>query len=56
MTKLPKRTKSQKIGVSAADLLSSVFVEFCLEINDNFVPVESEKLQVMIEEGELVLF
>jgi hypothetical protein len=38
MTKLPKRTKSQKIGVSAADLLSSVFVEFC-----NVIPVPQER-------------
>jgi hypothetical protein len=38
MTKLPKRTKSQKIGVSAADLLSSVFAEFC-----NVIPVPQER-------------
>jgi len=38
MTKLPKRTKSQKIGVSAADLLSSVFTEFC-----NVIPVPQER-------------
>jgi hypothetical protein len=38
MTKLPKRSKSQKIGVSAADLLSSVFVEFC-----NVIPVPQER-------------
>ncbi|MEQ8542297.1 MAG: DUF4365 domain-containing protein [Coleofasciculus sp. D1-CHI-01] len=37
MTKLPKRTKSQKIGVSAADLLRSVFVEFC-----NVIPVPQD--------------
>lgn len=34
MTKLPKRTKSQRIGASAAELLSSVFDEFC-----NVVPI-----------------
>jgi Domain of unknown function (DUF4365) len=38
MTKLPKRTKSQKIGASAADLLSSVFAEFC-----NVIPVPQER-------------
>jgi len=38
MTKLPKRTKSQKIGVSAADLLNSVFAEFC-----NVIPVPQER-------------
>jgi hypothetical protein len=38
MIKLPKRTKSQKIGVSAADLLSSVFAEFC-----NVIPVPQER-------------
>lgn len=38
MTKLPKRTKSQKIGVSAADLLSSVFADFC-----NVIPVPQER-------------
>ncbi|WP_397602057.1 chemotaxis protein CheX [Silvanigrella sp.] len=36
--------------------VACVFVEFCLEINDNYEPVEPEKLQVMIEEGELILF
>lgn len=29
MTKLPRRTKSQRIGVGAADLLSSTLSEFC---------------------------
>lgn len=29
MHKLPKRTKSQKIGVSAADIFSATFAEFC---------------------------
>lgn len=38
MTKLPKRTNSQRIGVSAADLLSSVFAEFC-----NIVPVPQDR-------------
>ena len=38
MTNLPKRTKSQKIGVSAADLLSSVFAEFC-----NVIPVPQDR-------------
>ncbi|MGB3534071.1 MAG: DUF4365 domain-containing protein [Microcoleaceae cyanobacterium] len=38
MTKLPKRTKSQRIGVSAAELLSSVFTKFC-----NIIPVPSDK-------------
>jgi len=38
MTKLPKRSKSQEIGVSAADLLSSVFTKFC-----NVIPVPQDK-------------
>jgi hypothetical protein len=38
MTKLPKRTKSQKIGASAADLLSLVFTEFC-----NVIPVPQDR-------------
>ena len=38
MTKLPKRTKSQKIGISAADLLSSVLTKFC-----NVIPVPQER-------------
>lgn len=38
MTNLPKRTKSQKIGVSAADLLSSVFAKFC-----NVIPVPQDR-------------
>ncbi|WP_199320494.1 DUF4365 domain-containing protein [Leptolyngbya sp. FACHB-261] len=38
MTKLPKRTKSQRIGVSAADLLSSVFAEFC-----NIIPIPQDR-------------
>ncbi|AFZ02663.1 DUF4365 domain-containing protein [Calothrix sp. PCC 6303] len=38
MTKLPKRTKSQKVGVSAADLLSYVFAEFC-----NVIPVPQDR-------------
>ncbi len=38
MTKLPKRTKSQKIGVSAADLLNLVFTEFC-----NVIPVPQDR-------------
>jgi hypothetical protein len=38
MTKLPKRTKSQRVGVSAADLLSSVFAEFC-----NIIPVPQDR-------------
>ncbi|WP_228053417.1 DUF4365 domain-containing protein [Nodosilinea sp. LEGE 07298] len=38
MSKLPKRSKSQKIGVSAADLLSSVFAEFC-----NVIPVPQDR-------------
>ena len=32
MTKLPRRTNSQKIGGSAADLLNSVFTNFCIVI------------------------
>ncbi|HLO84262.1 MAG TPA: DUF4365 domain-containing protein [Nostocaceae cyanobacterium] len=32
MNKLPKRTKSQRIGQSAADLLKSVFTKFCIVI------------------------
>lgn len=38
MTKLPKRTKSQRIGASAADLFSSVFAEFC-----NVIPVPQDR-------------
>ncbi|MBW4473639.1 MAG: DUF4365 domain-containing protein [Stenomitos rutilans HA7619-LM2] len=38
MTKLPKRSKSQKMGMSAADLLSSVFVEFY-----NVIPVPQDR-------------
>jgi hypothetical protein len=38
MTKLPKRTSSQKIGESAADLLSSVFTEIC-----NVIPVPQSR-------------
>ncbi|HYW19262.1 MAG TPA: DUF4365 domain-containing protein [Nodularia sp. (in: cyanobacteria)] len=38
MTKLPKRTKSQRIGANAADFLSSVFTEFC-----NVIPVHQER-------------
>jgi hypothetical protein len=32
MTKLPKRTNSQRIGQSAAELLKSVFTKFCIVI------------------------
>lgn len=32
------------------------FVEFCLELNDNYEPVAPDKLQVVVEEGELILF
>lgn len=38
MTNLPKRTKSQKTGISAADLLNSVLSEFC-----NIIPVPQER-------------
>jgi hypothetical protein len=38
MKKLPKRSRSQKIGVSAADLLSSVFAKFC-----NVIPVPQDR-------------
>ena len=38
MNKLPKRTKSQRIGTNAADLLSSVFTEFC-----NVIPVPQDR-------------
>lgn len=38
MNELPKRTKSQKIGQSAADLFSAVFTEFC-----NVIPVPQER-------------
>lgn len=38
MSKLPRRTKSQRIGTSAADLLSSVFAKFC-----NIIPVPQDK-------------
>jgi hypothetical protein len=37
MNKLPKRTSSQKIGISAAQLLNSVFAKFC-----NVIPVPQE--------------
>jgi hypothetical protein len=38
MIKLPKRTKSQRIGASATDLFSSVFAEFC-----NVIPVPQDR-------------
>jgi hypothetical protein len=38
MTKLPKRTDAQRIGVSAADLLNSVFTNFC-----NVTPVPQDR-------------
>jgi len=38
MTKLPKRTKSQRIGESAAELLNLVFTEFC-----NVIPVPQSR-------------
>jgi len=38
MSKLPKRTRSQKIGASAADLLNSTFVKFC-----NVIPVPQDR-------------
>ncbi|MEP0871830.1 DUF4365 domain-containing protein [Trichocoleus desertorum AS-A10] len=38
MTRLPKRTKSQKIGISAAELLNSVFSQFC-----NVIPIPQER-------------
>jgi hypothetical protein len=38
MTKLPKRTNAQRIGASAADLLNSVFTNFC-----NVIPVQQER-------------
>ncbi len=38
MAKLPKRTKSQRIGVTAAELFSSVFTKFC-----NVIPVPQDK-------------
>ncbi len=38
MTKLPKRTKFQRSGARAADLLSSVFTEFC-----NVIPVPQDR-------------
>ncbi|EAZ93182.1 DUF4365 domain-containing protein [Crocosphaera chwakensis] len=38
MSRLPKRTKSQKIGVSAAELFNAVFSEFC-----NVIPVPQER-------------
>jgi chemotaxis protein CheX len=36
--------------------VAGIFVEFCLEINDSYEPVAPEKLQVVVEEGELILF
>ncbi len=38
MTKLPKRTNYQRFGTNAADLLSSVFTEFC-----NVIPVPQDR-------------
>ncbi len=38
MKKLPKRTHSQKIGVNASDLFSSVFSQFC-----NVIPVPQDR-------------
>lgn len=38
MNKLPKRTKPQKIGTNAADLLSSIYTEFC-----NVIPVPQSR-------------
>jgi hypothetical protein len=38
MTKLPRRTNSQRIGVSAADFLDSVLTNFC-----NVIPVQQER-------------
>ena len=38
MTKLPKRTKSQRLGESAAELLNLVFTEFC-----NVIPVPQSR-------------
>uniref|UniRef100_B8HQB9 DUF4365 domain-containing protein n=1 Tax=Cyanothece sp. (strain PCC 7425 / ATCC 29141) TaxID=395961 RepID=B8HQB9_CYAP4 len=38
MFQLPKRTKSQRIGESAADLLNSVFTKFC-----NVIPVPQSR-------------
>ncbi|MEG4107416.1 hypothetical protein [Microcoleus sp. S13_C5] len=35
---LPKRTDAQRIGVSAADLLNSVFTKFC-----NVHPVQQDR-------------
>jgi len=37
MTKLPRRTKSQRTGIAAADLLSSTLIDFC-----NVIPVPQE--------------
>lgn len=36
--------------------IAGIFVEFCLEINDTHDPIAPEKLKVMVEEGELILF
>ncbi|WP_338636645.1 chemotaxis protein CheX [Spirobacillus cienkowskii] len=36
--------------------IAGIYVEFCLEINDSYEPVAPEKLQVVVEEGELILF
>lgn len=36
--------------------VAGIFVEFCLEINETPIAVEPEKLQVIVEEGELILF
>jgi CheY-specific phosphatase CheX len=36
--------------------IEAIFLEFCLEINDNYDPVAPEKLQVMVEEGQFIQF
>lgn len=36
--------------------VAGIFVEFCLEINDTYEAIAPEKLQVMVEEGEFILF
>jgi hypothetical protein len=38
MHKLPKRTKAQRVGQSAADLFSAIFTEFC-----NVIPVPQDR-------------
>ncbi len=33
-----------------------IFIEFCLELNDNYVPTASEKTEIVVEEGTFIQF